>query len=76
MIHDGVVHDGASETQQLHKLMTLYCIVSVQLYSASFRVHQSEALPVRGDTERREQLNMIHMQELDKTKIVAEKSIC
>ena len=38
----------------------LYCIISIHLYSASYSAHQSEALPVREDTERREQLKAMH----------------
>ena len=33
--------------------MTMYCIVSIHLYSASCSAHQSEALPVR-ETQREE----------------------
>ena len=34
-------------------LTVLYCIVSINLYSASLSAHQSEALPVRTDPEKR-----------------------
>src|SRR6218665_1599681 len=37
----------------IHSISLLYCIVSIYLYSASCRAHQSEALPVR-ETQREE----------------------